>query len=325
MPHNERVLEALGLDMDSEQVYLLLVEQHPRSAAELAAAAAVSTARVRAAISRLEALGLATRSAGQPPRYQPTAPGVALETLALQRQREITSARQVAQELQKVFGSRHRGADEVVELVASPDQIKQRYVQLQQSAQREILNFDAPPYSLAPMDIEVELSRLAAGVRYRVIYSSEALDVPHRLASINQLIDAGQDARCLASVPIKLVVVDRRLALLPLQIEQSEALSGAIVVHQSSLLDMLVLVFDEHWRRATAIRAPTVAAGGSELTSTEQTLLAMLAAGQKDETVARQLGVTVRTVRRHVHELSERLDCHSRFQLALAAQRRGWL
>src|SRR4051812_44659489 len=239
------MLEALGLDPDVEQVYLSLVERHPSSATELAAAAAVSAGRARAAISRLELLGLVTRAAGKPPRYQPTPPGVALETLALQRQREITHARQAAQDLQKTFGSRHRDADEVVELVTAPDQIRQRYVQLQQSAQQEILNFDAPPYSLEPMDIEVELARLAAGVHYRVIYSSEALEVPHRLDGVNQLIDAGQEARCLARAPIKLVVADRRLALLPLQIEQSQALTGAIVVHESSLLDMLVLVFEE--------------------------------------------------------------------------------
>ena len=54
-------------------------------------------------------------------------------------------------------------------------------------------------------------------------------------------------------------------------------------------------------------------------------MLAMLAAGLKDEAIARYLGVSLRTVRRRVATLMEELGAHTRFQLGSAAERRGLL
>jgi sugar-specific transcriptional regulator TrmB/DNA-binding CsgD family transcriptional regulator len=310
----------------AERLYLSLIDRHPLTAGELAGATDASPTGVRASIARLESLGLVARTPGKPPRYQPTPPAVSLESLVLQRQREVAAAGQAAQALQKSFAAHNREASEVIEVVTAPEQIQQRYLQMQNSAKDEILNFDGPPYSHEPMEYDVELERLAAGIKYRVIYCREALEVPGRLDAINQRCEAGEQARCLTSIPIKLVIADRRSALLPLQVGHSEALTAAIVVHESSLLDMLVLVFEEHWRRATALRtelSEASATGRAQVSRTEQIILGLLSAGQKDEAVARQLGVTVRTVRRHVHELCERFGCHSRFQLALQAQHRG--
>jgi DNA-binding NarL/FixJ family response regulator len=105
-------------------------------------------------------------------------------------------------------------------------------------------------------------------------------------------------------------------------------MAGAIVLQSSSLLDMLVLAFEDHWRRATSLPLADIAgeqAEEVEVTQLDRTMLSLLAAGHKDEAVARQLRITVRTVRRHLHDLADRHGCQSRFQLALEASRRGWI
>ena len=50
-----------------------------------------------------------------------------------------------------------------------------------------------------------------------------------------------------------------------------------------------------------------------------------MAAGVTDEAAANRLGVSLRTVRRRVADLMERLDASSRFEAGLKAGRRGWL
>ncbi|OHV47242.1 hypothetical protein BCD48_19545 [Pseudofrankia sp. BMG5.36] len=57
----------------------------------------------------------------------------------------------------------------------------------------------------------------------------------------------------------------------------------------------------------------------------ELLLLQLLADGAKDESAARSLGVSVRTVRRMVADLMRRLEARSRFQAGILAKRRGWL
>ncbi|HEV7963709.1 MAG TPA: helix-turn-helix transcriptional regulator [Actinoplanes sp.] len=61
------------------------------------------------------------------------------------------------------------------------------------------------------------------------------------------------------------------------------------------------------------------------LSGSDRTLLRLLALGVTDEAAARRMGVSVRTIRRHVSQLLDRLDAVSRFQAGVQAAQRGWL
>ncbi|MCK2242869.1 MULTISPECIES: response regulator transcription factor [unclassified Crossiella] len=54
-------------------------------------------------------------------------------------------------------------------------------------------------------------------------------------------------------------------------------------------------------------------------------LLSLMRSGCTDESIARQLGISPRTVLRRIRTLMDRAGCTTRFQLGCHAQRRGWL
>nr|WP_284716815.1 LuxR C-terminal-related transcriptional regulator [Streptomyces sp. G1] len=54
-------------------------------------------------------------------------------------------------------------------------------------------------------------------------------------------------------------------------------------------------------------------------------LLALLVSGLKDEAIARQLGWSVRTMRRRMSRLHDQLGAANRFQAGAVAARRGWI
>lgn len=54
-------------------------------------------------------------------------------------------------------------------------------------------------------------------------------------------------------------------------------------------------------------------------------LVRLLHAGFKDQAIARQLGVSVRTATRRVAALMRRLDAGTRFQAGVKARERGWV
>jgi DNA-binding NarL/FixJ family response regulator len=66
-------------------------------------------------------------------------------------------------------------------------------------------------------------------------------------------------------------------------------------------------------------------AGASGLEGQARQVLTLLAAGLKDEAIARRLGTTTRTVRRLVQEAMTALDARSRFNVGVEASRRGWI
>jgi DNA-binding NarL/FixJ family response regulator len=62
-----------------------------------------------------------------------------------------------------------------------------------------------------------------------------------------------------------------------------------------------------------------------ELSHRERQLLTLLTAGYTDESAAVRLGISVRTVRRLVSGIMNRLGARSRFQAGVKAADRGWL
>jgi two-component system, NarL family, response regulator DevR len=63
----------------------------------------------------------------------------------------------------------------------------------------------------------------------------------------------------------------------------------------------------------------------SELTSREQQVLELLAAGLDNREIARQLGITYATVRTHVRNLLEKIGVHSRLEAVVRAGEAGFL
>lgn len=64
---------------------------------------------------------------------------------------------------------------------------------------------------------------------------------------------------------------------------------------------------------------------GIGTTSDTRQLLTLLASGLKDDAIARQLGLSTRTMRRRIRTLLDELSAANRFQAGVQAARRGWL
>src|SRR5205085_2586801 len=76
---------------------------------------------------------------------------------------------------------------------------------------------DAPPYVMGGDECEtLERSALRRGVRYRCLYATDVLNDPDRLDYITAMTAAGEQARLVREVSLKLCVVDGATAVLPL-------------------------------------------------------------------------------------------------------------
>lgn len=91
-----------------------------------------------------------------------------------------------------------------------------------------------------------------------------------------------------------------------------------LLLRPRRVVDAFVTLFEELWRRAEPVPD-----GDAE--ARDVRLLELLALGFKDEAIARQLGVGLRTVRRRVAALMDEHGVDTRFQLGLALGRRGLL
>ncbi|MFE1873160.1 LuxR C-terminal-related transcriptional regulator [Streptomyces sp. NPDC059496] len=161
-----------------------------------------------------------------------------------------------------------------------------------------------------------DLALLGRGIRMRSLYQhATRFDQATRLHA-EQLIGAGAEIRTLPEVLPQMIIVDGTLALLPARS------GGALLIREPDLLAYLLDVFERDWENAAPFATGPQAAHDVSKTI-KQSILVLLAKGLKDESIARRLGISLRTCRRHVSELLEGLGAHSRFQAGVIAERQG--
>jgi DNA-binding CsgD family transcriptional regulator/DNA-binding Lrp family transcriptional regulator len=319
------VLEAVGVSAFEERVYRALLGMADSSAADLAAALHEPARTVNRALARLQELGLVRRVDGR--LHAPVSPEAALGMLINHRRAELDEAHGAAAEFVDAFrlrNLRHHPAHPV-EVVSGTAEVRRFTLSMQKNPATSVLSFDKPPYStpVAGYDeVGAERPLLERGVEMRVIYDTAALQMTGRLAKVTELVRLGEKARTLPTLPLKLYVYDRRLAVVPLSgVHVGE---GIAVIHPSALLDALIALFEAYWERAMPI--VTVQAEVADgLDPQEARVLTMLGAGLTDQAIARQLGVSIRTARRRITAVMDLVHASTRFQAGVAAAHRGWL
>ncbi|AQZ65739.1 transcriptional regulator [[Actinomadura] parvosata subsp. kistnae] len=320
MGQQRRLLEGLGVTVAEETAYRALLRHGPATLSELAAETGSSAAAIRRMLPRLEDLGLISRVAGRPLRLVATPPTIAIDILVARRQEELTHSRAAAALLATEVADRGGPhPEEVLEVVTGRDAVARRYLQLERNATREMLVLVHPPYAVDISDDRENRRRAArqGAPITRGIYSPLAFEQPGMLAHTRRAIADGEQAR-LGQVPVKLAIADARTAILPLVSDEDRAVESALVVHPSALLDALVGLFETLWRAAVPLRL-TPDGLEEDRRGPDEEVLALLAAGMKDDAIARQLGLSPRTVQRRVQVLCERLGARTRFHAGYLA------
>ncbi|MET4673348.1 MULTISPECIES: helix-turn-helix transcriptional regulator [unclassified Streptomyces] len=329
----ENEMAVFGVSEAEEEIYRHFLRNPGTAADDLHLLLHNEPGQARARIGRLEELGL-LRADVDGRRIVPVDPETALSRLVDLRLHTLH------QELQRVTRSRHvidglraeQGArtppPQGIEQLEGLAQIRNRIDDLAFFARDEILSVE--PYTrLSPENIArsrpLDLRCLRRGVRIRNVVSSVALQDPPTAAYLRELSEHGAAIRVTTDTTERLLVYDRRAALVPL--DPRDTSRGALLAHRSGLVSNIIALFEKIWDQAEELPPADGGNGTSrgDLSAMERRVLVAMCTVGKDEAGARELGVSVRTYRRHVAELMQTLGAASRAQAALLARERGWI
>ena len=164
------------------------------------------------------------------------------------------------------------------------------------------------------------------GIRIQTIGPRNGLLGPEAVALrgyLSAVVGLGEEIRAAERLPItQLILADRSTAMIPaLATPPGQA---ALLVESEELVRPLEAAFQATWEASETVEFadhdPV-----DRLGKRSREVLVLLAAGLTDEAIARELGVTDRTVRRQISRLCRKLRVDCRFQLGLEVARRGWL
>ncbi|MFE9868185.1 helix-turn-helix domain-containing protein [Streptomyces sp. NPDC005506] len=322
------MLGALGISEFDERVYRAYLAKPDRTAREIAEHLGTTPSRIQHAVARLVEVDVLRKERhGQ---YRPVSPRTALSALLSRRRADTEAAFAAVGDAVDDLASQYRAnrlqgqPTELVEVITGEAAVTLRVAELTQSMRTHFWVLDRPPY-LGPYSNELEetftMDLLGRGLDIRSVYTPEALELPGRFELITRLAKQGEQARFLPTLPFRLRIMDRRVALVALIGGQYDKIA---VVHQSGLLDAILELFDVYWQRAQPI-VSTAPETPDQPSTDDLLLLRMLQAGYKDQTIARQLGTSARTVTRRIAAIASRLGLETRFQVGTEAAKRGWI
>jgi hypothetical protein len=309
------VLELLGLTAHEESVYQELLGRPPSSLPEIAELVP-SLSHVDAVIEALVQKGLVKRH-GQ--TYAAANPDIVLGDQLTAFEERLRRARLHVQSL----SDRHRAAPQYaaappVELVP-PSEVIDRYFAVQRSARTQVRALEAPPYATDGAKATEQSDSLDRGIGYRIVYGRAAVEAqgPDLLT---RCIAKGEQARVVGEVPLKLLLVDDRNALLPARPGRLLT-EGMLVVSGGALLHALSALFEAVWLTALPLNLEPDRSQPRQVPD-DNTIIALLGAGLGDQAIAHHLGVGLRTVERRIQGIMQRFNAVTRFQAGLFAGRR---
>lgn len=315
---------------DIVRAYALLLERPTLDIEQFSAELGYGTEATREILAHLASMSLVSRSESSG-RLVAVSPLYAMQQL-LTQERNLLEARQeflrVSHEtlchVLPSYAIRSIAPGVLTEQIHDLPSARRRMEELTIAATSEILSLcpaaSNPTATYSPSR-QLDLAALSRGVRMRAIYLDSIAYDTGALAYRAELIEAGGEVRVSSTLPTRLAIVDGKTAVVPMSLLNS--IEGCLIIHHRGTVTALGALFESYWQNAVKLFAQPES--GRDCTVTEHAILRLLASGAKDGTIARQLGLSVRTVRRCIADLMSRAGASSRFELAVRAVASGWL
>jgi sugar-specific transcriptional regulator TrmB len=248
-------LTRLGLTSYEAKTYLALTRRDSSTAAQASRLAGVPRQRIYDVLASLVEKGFASSRPGAVVKYAAVAPELAVDALVSRRRQELEEtergARQMIDQLTPQFaaGQEHTDPLEYIEVLRDLRAVKERFGELQAGIKNEILVFTKPPYATPPQE-NVEGIELTRSHETYSVYELSAFDDPEFVEGVRRFIEAGENARFVEELPLKLVIIDEAVVMFGMEdpVAGSSALTMMVVEHPQ-LAKVLKLAFLAVWEQ----------------------------------------------------------------------------
>lgn len=236
-----------------------------------------------------------------------------LETTIRDAQRRIDRISDQFDQYMAVYRStieRRNRQNGVLDTIADPEAANTLVAESIAAARKEVLVMcGTDPKAQDRFAPSVDAGPIRTGVRLCVLHQHAARYHAAMQDQAAAITGAGGQVRTIEKLWNHTCVIDQEMVFIFDH-------TGVVSVSQPAVAVAFAALFEQIWSTAKPFDGHTVSRSeGRELSGdVRRAILYFLAEGLRDERIARQVGVSVRTCRRHIAEVFEQLGATSRFQ-----------
>lgn len=320
----------LAIDELTTRVYLLLL-RHPSPRRSALAREGLSEDEITVALDNLQGRGMVNASRRDVIEVYP--PDTTLPAWAADLERQARTTRSAIEGLTHMYNEARAegGGSQVsrdVAILDTAEDVEAAYFRAARRAENRCVRLFARSERMDEMVIHhpdsivlAHSSVTSPTLERQAVFEQSILEVEGAFTALEAMRTDGIDVRLTPHLAFSVLAVDRSIAVI--DISHLDSGGGSLYVQQrqlaSALMDMCLGLFALSTPLPRTPRGTTIA----RLTERDGQIMALLAAGASDLTMARQLGISQRTVERRVRTIMMELGATTRFQAGAIAGRRG--
>ncbi|MEV7006578.1 helix-turn-helix transcriptional regulator [Streptosporangium sp. NPDC051022] len=316
-------MTAPDLDESSFELYRTILR---RGFADLDEVKDVRTAGL---LGRLRRLGLLHPCPERPGRLLPRDPAITIaevldpaEADLLRRGAEISRLRHRLKELRteyrRLSGARN-GSD--LEVLGTAETVEVHLSTAAEQCTGEVLmvcTHGVPSQRTLKVSAERDFKALARGAQMKIVWQHSLIASPRLAWYLDAARELGAEIRGGSPFPSRFAIYDD-VVFFP---SNPVTGGGMVMTRAPALVEYFRAQHRFHWSASTPVppadKAPEFIDG-----DLARDIVRLLAQGEKDEVVSRNLGVSLRTCREHIAQIMKVLSARSRFQAGVHAARAG--
>jgi sugar-specific transcriptional regulator TrmB len=255
----------LGISETEAKIYRALLERRELSALEIHELTKVPRTKVYEITQKMILRGMCIeKQMGRKKKYQAVEPQRAFDNLLGEYEMQLDEKKAIAKTICEtvcpiyIRGMKHANMSEYVEIIKDLPSIHERYVSLVKNTRKELVGFVKPPFAYQDRTQKLkeqekaELSILKKGAIIRVLYEFPGKDnLDDLIEHIKMCIRAGERARVIEEVPIKMYIFDARHVLMALDnVREATSPLTMLVVEHPALAQAVKLLFNHLWEQA---------------------------------------------------------------------------
>lgn len=266
-------LHQIGLSKREAEVYIALLQKNEFFAPELAKITTVTRTKIYDILQNLIRKGVCNESYKNGLKvYRGIKPQIALQNIISNYELEIEQKKKTAVDQRKEVAVtlendlsvlhetslNNNESLDYIEVLTDTGQIKERWLKIQRNMKKELLVFTKPPYTGKLGDnVEEETTLLKNKLLIKGIYEYKGLsqeETKNLITIIETYQKAGEQAKVIEELPMKLVISDNIITMFALNDKISLAPSiTTIIVDHPSFAIALRNVFESYWEEGMSL------------------------------------------------------------------------